>query len=142
MVAESVSLLALLHPHYQNQLSSTALTSSPSASVGKKWGQPSSTHDIRASSTLLSRESSDSYTHTAARPNSFPPSTTIGVLQLTGIQNKSRPRLHARDELLHRYTPIYLTDSSDTPAWQTLEACLNSQHLLVVDNCHSVTGID
>ena len=50
-----MSLLALLHPHYQNQLSSTALTSSPSASVGKKWGQPSSTHDIRASSTVLSR---------------------------------------------------------------------------------------
>lgn len=81
-------------------------------------------------------------THTAARHNSFLPAITIGVLQLTGRQNKPRPSLHARDELLYRHIPSYLTDSSDTPAWQTLEAFLNSQHLLVVDKCHSDTGID
>lgn len=48
MIAELVSLLALLRPHHQGELSDTAPASSSSATAGKGSGQVSCSHAIGA----------------------------------------------------------------------------------------------
>jgi hypothetical protein len=55
VVGELVSPQALLNPHHQRELSSTAPTSSPNASASKEKGQLSCSYDFRASSPACHR---------------------------------------------------------------------------------------